>query len=1466
MGAHSKTDEHYSLSIWRKFGYERRSEGAKGLVCRLKWVNEAEWWQHVNHLQIRGPRSARGLAPPPKRRRLVSSSSAAQSAAIQRQHRHTDSDSDLDSDSNSEGTIAIHVDVTEELQESLERRDSCVSCVPSWQHGYDGSGSTRPDRLAMFKRLADDQLRAKFNLATFKPLQLDAILACQIEERKNVVVHMETGGGKTLIYHMLTQLNSDIITFCLIPFTSLKKDAAKRAENANVKHWSLDGGKPEQVTKVLDDMVAHPERYCGGLVFLTAEMWAKRIGAIQKLSKEKMLGRIVIDEAHYVTECDDRFREKYRALGPSIRNLFNGESVLLLTASMNVDVISCLMVDFGLKLKEDLFLSSRPEQHLATHRIALKPRLKSRRAIQILQEIKVDSESGPGLVFCLTKSDAQRTAEELKKLNVTADFYHADRSVADKERIGAEWQNSAIQVLCATPGFGLGIDKAGIYFVHHLQMPMSMSTLQQQLGRGRAQPDRYIKCTIWHSIADEQLAARILQLPMDPVTDEDKRRAANLRAVHRFALQTSQCLRQAVVKAAFDNDHLTCTPCAFCNVCQKSRTDEHQVSLVLKNVLSPAAFPELHNVNKAVTKREVIRNLEADDAFDALRLPHGTAEKLLASLILYEVIEAKGQSVSKGPWFDKLGSAIKVSVDDFEARKDSHSGNSYEHDQDDVNYNYEVEEILDKRTGGNNRLEYRVKWAARYGAVSSISWEPVTNLDNCQALLEEFNRRSAPHVRGGSVRSIAEAPDSIRDLVEKWSPLTTWIVHHLISINELRWTPTTCDLPYISRDIAMQLFEARDDLMPLKYLLRERFEWLPPKGSRFSIQFSASVRLENSRLKWSLNWPEVARRHGSAQVQGVTKRIYSKYGSANILTVKISQNGDDGEEIVNRLIDPAFVLEAGGREWWKPKAKIQSDGHRLIFFAKPKFAEASTASLELLKHGRNYDCMCCTICRNCKARYKDELSKVEHGPIDEWHFNMLHNGDKTIAKALFRSNLQFSSAVPTIVMAEKDIIHEQAKQYNERKDGASGIAPDLLTRVWREYLRKTGGKYEGFTPSLFQGRLGSRKGIWSCNPNIPPGKIVYRDEQLKYTIKRPDSHQLTIEVCKFFSSASSQGLNKQVIVVLEPRMQDPRILERILKEELEKKKEVLVDPSAAENFCRNVGIQGSRILEKYNAGYSHDSELVQCGLVRAMTNECKRLFDDGRFKIPLPESSYLPIIPDEHHLLKPEEIIVMHPNSRLFGLPVLLCRNPCYDPGELLLKTCVDPHELLQRIGNGDTEGFGEKRRAAHGWYAAQKCCIIMSVLGPRELGEADKMSGGDYDGDCCTCIWDERILSNLRECQPLVYSEPDKNPLGQIQIDKIPLAQRAYKLWAYFKHLIREQSGSGANYKMTGIAQCSVLHEAFADLAAQEDSDSGRRAGVWMGRYGRCARMLADFAHKAVDMAGAGSSCPVAFYFWVLI
>ena len=108
----------------------------------------------------------------------------------------------------------------------------------------------------------------------------------------------------------------------------------------------------------------------------------KALEGLKKLCKNDCLGRVVIDEAHYLADCDpesssggrEKFREAYRELGTLIRRELQ-QWVLCLTASMSKDVVHTLMDDLQLNVREDIFLSAPPSAHLSTHIIEVLPRL-----------------------------------------------------------------------------------------------------------------------------------------------------------------------------------------------------------------------------------------------------------------------------------------------------------------------------------------------------------------------------------------------------------------------------------------------------------------------------------------------------------------------------------------------------------------------------------------------------------------------------------------------------------------------------------------------------------------------------------------------------------------------------------------------------------------------------------------------------------------------------------------------------------------------------------------------------------------------------------------------------------------------------------------------------------------------------------------------------------------------------------
>jgi hypothetical protein len=193
------------------------------------------------------------------------------------------------------------------------------------------------------------------------------------------------------------------------------------------------------------------------------------------------------------------------------------------------------------------------------------------------------------------------------------------------------------------------------------------------------------------------------------------------------------------------------------------------------------------------------------------------------------------------------------------------------------------------------------------------------------------------------------------------------------------------------------------------------------------------------------------------------------------------------------------------------------------------------------------------------------------------------------------------------------------------------------------------------------------------------------------------------------------------------------------------------------------------------------------------------------------------------------------PGMERFTGAAVLARSPGYLPGELLSVKGVDPFTLACRAMRG-TRGDEESRRdEALEWYCQLQCVCVLSIKGSRENGVADKMQGGDYDGDKCTVIWDERIAGHLSDEPAHNYSAPELDPLMNSVLSREDDANA--RLWECAEAMVRKREG------LPAISALSVLHTNWSDRAAHD----------WSGDEGKKAKECGDLCHKAVDMYSAG-------------
>ena len=278
---------------------------------------------------------------------------------------------------------------TERQRPKAARKDqlfvaiSCTGELPTSRFHKDkltwrGSYRIETEQQNRIAKDADDMrqmfAKKKPELAKWRPLQLEVIVAAALaRDDQNILVHMRTGSGKTLIYQTLASLNGcDEVTLVITPLTALKSEQFQRASDLGIDCMEMKGDEKEETQRKALSLRQNAD--CQ-LLFLTPEMMTKNKD-VEKLLKHlkhtKRLKRAVIDEAHYVAACDDSFRPMYRQLGETIGNL--DVPVLMLTATITPHVLTTLLEEFRLKATTDLFFRGEVENSLRDHIISVHPK------------------------------------------------------------------------------------------------------------------------------------------------------------------------------------------------------------------------------------------------------------------------------------------------------------------------------------------------------------------------------------------------------------------------------------------------------------------------------------------------------------------------------------------------------------------------------------------------------------------------------------------------------------------------------------------------------------------------------------------------------------------------------------------------------------------------------------------------------------------------------------------------------------------------------------------------------------------------------------------------------------------------------------------------------------------------------------------------------------------------------------
>ena len=414
---------------------------------------------------------------------------------------------------------------------------------------------------------SQDEMRAVlkrvFGYDSFRPLQTDIIQ--NVLRGQDTLVIMPTGSGKSLCYQLPALLFPGL-TIVVSPLISLMEDQVAQLRDLGVAAVYLNSTlDTESYRQTIAGILSGSVK----LLYVAPETLLRP--GILTLLRQCRIDCLTIDEAHCISEWGHEFRPEYRQL-VAVRQARPHAVCLAVTATATERVRQDITASLGIAAADE-FLASFNRENLF---LSVQPKTDGLgQTLDFLEAHKGES----GIIYCATRRQVDTLTQQLTARGFGVLPYHAGLEDAARRRHQRQFTYDETPIMVATIAFGMGINKSNVRFILHYDLPKSLESYYQQIGRAGRDGLR-ADCLLLYNYGDVKTVQFFLQ-QQEPAQRQGGQQ--RLEAMLRFA-DTVGCRRPPLLR--YFGETTANDACDMCDNCRQETQELTDLTIPAQKFLA----------------------------------------------------------------------------------------------------------------------------------------------------------------------------------------------------------------------------------------------------------------------------------------------------------------------------------------------------------------------------------------------------------------------------------------------------------------------------------------------------------------------------------------------------------------------------------------------------------------------------------------------------------------------------------------------------------------------------------------------------------------------------------------------------------------------------------------------------------------------------------------------------------------